>query len=119
MTQPGFDFAPPSRPRKRGHVERTSVLAYRERPRDQRVADMVTFLGWHYARIGTHPTSAELSQWVTAGGCQARFASPLEQRMWFRRGLSDALAAGLVAHAGQRECAVSGRTCLTWRTVGR
>lgn len=121
MTQP-FLFDPPpdtSCPHKAVTVPRTSVLAYQERPRNARAAEAVRVLAWCYERTGQLPTSAELASWVSGGGVQAPFASALEQRMWYRRGLSDALKLGLVEHAGERRCAVTGRLCVTWRVVTR
>lgn len=121
MSQP-FLFDPPpdtARPHKAVNVPRTSVLAYQERPRDARAAEAVRVLAWCYERTGQLPTSAELASWVSGGGVQAQFASALEQRMWYRRGLSDALKLGLVEHAGTRKCAVSGRQCVTWRVRTR
>lgn len=109
MTQPGFDFAEPVRPRKRGHVVRTSVLAYQERDRTGRVAFVVEALQME----GEPITSAELHD---------AFVQPKGPDMdiyWVRRGLSDALALGLVSHAGERTCAVSGRVCKTWKVSSR
>jgi hypothetical protein len=111
IQQPSLFTDTPSRPRKRGHVPRSSVLAYRERPRDQRVARVLECIANTTSWV-RYLTSAELA-WEMFG------RTDTDAVLYVRRGLSDALRDGLVAHAGQRECAVSGRTCLLWRTVGR
>lgn len=112
MTQASLFDAPLPRETKRGRVPRSSVLAYRERPRSQRAAWVTAALTEWAGRDDMPPTSAELS------------ANLFGERddLWtlqVRRGLSDALALGLVEHAGERPCAVSGRTCVTWRVVAR
>jgi hypothetical protein len=112
MTQASLDFAEPVRARKRGHVPRTSVAAYRERPRDARALDVMDALELMAYLQQPPPTSAELWQKVM-----------LHRRtpdlLTVRRGLSDALKLGLVAHAGERKCSVSHRTCVTWKVASR
>src|SRR5690606_14428034 len=115
MTQPDLfgqapDHAQPHR--KPGHVPRSSVLAYQERPRDARAAAMVLAL----MDAPDLPTSAELARWMAdEDGIQLT----TDHLLSVRRGLSDALKAGLVEHAGERTCAVSGRQCVLWRVRGR
>jgi hypothetical protein len=127
MTQPGFDFAEPVRPRKRGRVTASSVEAYRERPRDARVGSVVGWLGgyhWQYVHCPSSttpnypPTSAELSKWVWKLD-ERRTPMSTDCLLTVRRGLSDALALGLVSHAGERTCSVSGRKCVTWAVRSR
>lgn len=101
-----------SRPRKRGHVPRTSVLAYRERPRDARASAVTGALSEYAVPV----TSAELALDLCA---EDGVRYDLSRLLATRRGLSDALALGLVEHAGERTCAVSGRKCVVWRTVAR
>ena len=118
MTQPdlfsqALDHAQPHR--KPGHVTRSSVLAYQERPRDARAAAVVDALSRYWV-VGIPATSAELA--VEMYGRRER-TPPVELLLYVRRGLSDALKLGLVEHAGERKCAVSGRQCVTWRVRGR
>lgn len=115
MTQGSLLDLPTPRQKKRGHVPASSVAAYLERPRDGRVAAVVEWLAacWHH-----HPTSAELALWRWRDQGH-RGPVGTDCLLYVRRGLSEALAAGLVSHAGERKCSVSGRTCLTWRVVGR
>ena len=108
-------FAGAPRPRKAVNVPRTSVAAYRERPRDQRVADVMEFLFRAAKFDGRTPlTSAELCEWAY-GVTQVT----TDCLLYVRRGLSDALRLGLVEHAGTRTCGVSGRACVTWAVVKR
>ena len=114
IQQPSLFTDTPSRPRKRGHVPRTSVLAALEVDRASRASRVLERLrGWGMGGRGW-PTSAELAAWISGDSRPSTDAV-----LFARRGLSDLLADGLVAHAGQRTCSVSGRSCLTWRTVGR
>lgn len=118
MTQPSLLFdLPASRPRKRGQVTRTSVEAGRAVNRDGRVNDVLTELGAYGIEYCHAPTSAELAGFKQFGG-RAKL-SGLGVLLTVRRGLSDALAAGFVEHAGERTCAVSGRTCVTWKVRTR
>lgn len=112
MTQPGFDFAEPVRPKKRGHVPATSVAAYRARPRQNRASAVLNALA---QRLGPQ-TSAELAQDMCA---EDGVRYDLSRLLAVRRGLSDALALGLVEHAGERTCAVSNRTCVLWSIRSR
>jgi hypothetical protein len=112
ISQPGFDFAAPARPKKRGHVPKSSVAAYRERPRDKRVSAVVLA----FQLVDGPSTSAELTRAMCyEDGVRAE----LSKLLAVRRGLSDALALGLVSHAGERKCAVSGRKCVTWMVRSR
>lgn len=109
--QPDLFTSAPSRPTKRVSVPRTSVLAYQERPRDARVTVALLWL----SRALLPVTGAELAAMsYTSDGWPS-----LAQTMTTRRALSDALAQGLVRHAGTRQCSVSGRVCLTWSIVTR
>lgn len=99
---------PAPRPTKRVHVPRTSVLAYQAGDRSNRVTRVLAAL----ASVGTPYTSAELAR--------ALYRVPtLEQVLDVRRALSDAAALGLVAHAGERACAVGRKLCVTWRVSSR
>jgi hypothetical protein len=110
MTQADlFTETPTPRQKKRGHVPRSSVAAYREHDRGGRVDAVVAWLGAQRAPV----TSAELAERMSLG------PTSLETTMNVRRGLSDALALGLVSHAGERKCAVSGRKCVTWAVRSR
>jgi hypothetical protein len=111
MTQPSLWDAEPVRPRKRGRVTRSSVLAYQERDRRGRVAYVLSWLDAR-AFAGEQPTSAELAAWAYPH-------DGLEGLLTARRALSDALALGLVSHAGERTCSVSGRKCVTWAVRSR
>lgn len=109
MTQPSLLDLPQPRPRKAGHVPRSSVLAGQSVERDTRMVNVILAL----VDCEEPPTSAELA---------ARMVGPdatLSDVLTARRGLSDALAKGYVEHAGQRVCRVSNRHCLLWRTKGR
>lgn len=120
MTQPGLLFdLPASRPRKRGQVTRTSVEAGRAVNRDGRVEKALNWLEAYRRSVNLWPTSAELAQavyeWGTAGTNAWFRRAPMELVLHVRRGLSDALSAGFAEHAGERTCAVSGRTCVVWK----
>jgi hypothetical protein len=115
MTQPDLGFGAPRR-KKAGRVPVTSALAYQAAHPNER-ASAVTFEAesyWH--EHSQFPTSAELADWHARGH---GMLGDLTITLWIRRGLSDALAAGLVEHAGKRKCAVSGTLALTWRVVSR
>jgi hypothetical protein len=109
MTQPDLGFGAPRR-RKAGRVPVTSAVAYQAAHPQTRMTKVLSMLTFVDAPV----TSAELSsrfsgwQWPT-----------MEYTLYVRRGLSDALSAGLVEHAGKRLCAVSGTLALTWRVVSR
>lgn len=62
------------------------------------------------------PTSAELARWMAD---EDGIRLTTDHLLSVRRGLSDALKLGLVKHAGERRCAVTGRLCVTWRVVTR
>lgn len=109
--QPNLLDLPEPRAKKRGRVTRTSVAAYRERPRDGRIAEVLEWLAGA-TQFGEPVTSAELT--VRAG-----MPAATDCLLYVRRGLSDAKEQGLVEHAGTRRCAVSGRTCCLWRVVSR
>ena len=115
MTQPDLFIQAPdhAQPRRKpGHVPRSSVLAYQERPRNARAAAMVAAL----RDAPDRPTSAELARWMAdEDGIRLR----AEHLLSVRRGLSDALRLGLVDHAGERKCAVSRRLCVIWRVRTR
>lgn len=101
-----FSQDAPRRRKKAVNVPRTSVLAYQEQPRDTRVQHVLEMLP------DRSVTSAELAK-------MRYWTATTDDVLYIRRGLSDALALGLVEHAPARKCAVSGRTCLTWRVRTR
>ena len=101
-----------ARPHKAVNVPRSSVLAYQERPRNARAAAMVAAL----MDAPDRPTSAELARWMAD---EDGIRLTTEHLLSVRRGLSDALKLGLVEHAGERKCAVSGRQCVLWRVRTR
>lgn len=112
MTQPTLlDDLPVRRPTKPGHVPASSVEAYQRRPRDQRIQDAVNAVErW------PDSTSAELAHERT----NHYWAGPsTDDKLYVRRGLSDALARGLVEHAGKRICTVAGTTAVTWKVKTR
>jgi hypothetical protein len=126
MTQADlFTETPTPRQKKRGHVPRSSVAAYMERPRNKRVTDVLMALDETRVCSGfgdfRYPsTSAELLSmppFLDALDDDGRNETDI--LLYVRRGLSDALALGLVSHAGERTCAVSGRKCITWAIKGR
>lgn len=109
--QPGLFDGHAPRQRKRVNVPSTSVAAYLERPRDGRVAAVVRALESWPGR-----TSMELAEQFY-GDPHAKIDT---ERVWYiRRGLSDALAQGLVEHAGKRACRCIGRVSLTWKVTSR
>lgn len=117
MTQPGlFSSSPVPRTRKAGHVPRSSVIAGQQVNRDGRAHAVVEWLTQLERYMNRSPTSAELARyrWIDQGH---RGPVGLECVLFTRRGLSDALARGFVEHVphGERKCAVSGKTCVTWR----
>ena len=110
-----FGAAPDTaRPHKAVNVPRTSVLAYQEQKPTERATAVTAWL----SACGQVPTSAELAQWrwTTQGH---RGDVGLDCLLYTRRGLSDARKLGLVEHAGQRKCAMSGRQCVLWRVRTR
>lgn len=117
MTQTSLFDLPASRPRKRGQVTRTSVEAGRAVNRDGRVAMVSGMVEWIHEVYGTHPTSAEVAGVIYGNGHKSRVG--LAKVLHVRRGLSDALRKGFVEHAGERTCAVSGRTCVVWKLKTR
>lgn len=113
---PGLFAEPEStfRDKKAVNVPRTSVLAYQERGRAGRVGDALTFIQQVVAKTHQAPTSAEVAEDYNSHSPTPGFTRPYSV-LHIRRGLSDALAAGLVEHAPARKCTVSGRTCVAWR----
>lgn len=115
-------FADVPRPKKAGRVTATSVLAYQSRPRDARVTTALGAIDRIDQHFDAPATSAELALFYHQRQ-SLDFAwdrqAPLGTLLEIRRGLSDALALGLVEHAGQRVCAVSGKKCLTWKVRTR
>lgn len=103
------------RQKKAGRVERTSIVAWERVNVESRMAVCVGWLRAYWNRAHDWPTSAEL----------ANSEYPRETGWWdthklyVRRGLSDALAKGLVEHAGKRTCTVAGSSALTWRVKSR
>ncbi len=125
MTQLDLLAEPLRRPRKRVSVPRTSVLAGQAVNRDGRAFFIVEFLR-QVNHEGIEPTSAEIAQDAHYGGDHSMefdmedlAPAPLAFLLHVRRGLSDALARGFVEHAPSRKCAVSGKTCVTWRLRSR
>jgi hypothetical protein len=110
MTQADlFTETPTPRQKKRGHVPRSSVAAYREHDRGGRVDAVVAWLGAQRGPV----TSAELAERMALG------PASLETVLNVRRGLSDAQKLGLVSHSGERKCSISGRKCVTWAVRSR
>lgn len=105
MTQMSFALTP-SAPRRRGGVQRTSCEAAQQMKAhlDRRVSRAVAFLRSYPGEL---PTSGEIARWA---------GKPVLE---LRIGLSDAKRAGWVENGPTRRCAVSGRTCLTWRVRTR
>ena len=113
MTQAGLFDGAVARPKKRGAVPRSSVLAYRDVDRESRGAKVLERLcGWAASGSGW-PTSAELAAWLSGGHPDT------DTILFVRRGLSDLLSDGLVEHGEMRPCSETGRRCLTWRVVTR
>ncbi len=108
-----FDLEPPPAKKRRGGVQRTSVLAAMQEHKllDRRMSDAVRWLSFY---TGPAPTSLELAK-----------ASHYPLRDWqlhklnVRIGLSDAKRKGLVANSEKRHCAVSGKLSLTWKVSTR
>lgn len=92
----------------RRYVPDTSKAAHREAVAEGRVGargELVLAALLH--RQGA--TSAEL----------AGHGATLERVLMIRRGLSDLRKQGLVCKGPDRRCAVTGRTCNTWRVTSR
>jgi len=106
MTQLSLLNQPELRAKKRGHVPRTSVLAYQDAQPHTRAAEVLAAVIRFTAVIGYPLTSAELAETAE------------RDLLFIRRGLSDLLADGAVEHAAPRKCRVSQRLCLTWRITG-
>jgi len=110
--------------RKRGFVPASSVEAYRERANPAaRMASVVALLSMHIRECGNQPTSAELAhtryEQVHGIFTVVHLKPPLELVLWVRRGLSDALAHGLVEHSEKRNCAIAGSLAVTWKVKSR
>lgn len=122
MTQPTL-FDAQQRTKKWVNVPRTSVAVYRETDSSGRVRRIVDLLSiWHEVMTEDDkmPTSAELSEMIVYR--QEEWAArwnDTQRLLYVRRGLSDALAKGLVERGPARVCQVSGKKCLTWRIRGR
>lgn len=110
----------PARRRKRGHVRETSVLAKQaESARlEGRAAETLHHLQLWWLAEDDAPTSAELARWYHrhhhAAGVLPEWTADL---LFIRRGISDLQTRGVVEAVphGKRTCAVTGRTCTTWR----
>lgn len=102
-----FDLINPE-PVTRRYVPDTSKAAHREAVAEGRIgARGETVLAALLHRGGA--TSAELA------GANAT----LERVLFIRRGLSDLKKQKLVCKGADRKCAVTGRTCNTWRVASR
>lgn len=108
-----FDQGAP-RETKRVNVPRTSVEAYQRTHAETRIATVLSELNSYSIKYCHPPTSAELTQWRHY---HSRYST--DDLLYIRRGLSDALAKGLVEHGPSRRCAVSGTQALTWRVRSR
>ena len=121
MTQPNFLEMPP--PRRHRIVRDTSIASYAE-GREQftgRKADVLRWLAAWWNRVQVSPTSAEMAEhefWIS-GTDAPPFDNMDAIRLYVRRGLSDLQTHGLVESVEKRPCAVTGRTCRTWRVVSR
>lgn len=93
--------------RKRGHVPKTSVLAYQDVNRNGRISDAVQWLTTYAIDRCDTPTSMELARWFG------------RQVLDIRRAMSDAKAAGIVENGPTRKCRIGRRLSLTWRVRGR
>jgi hypothetical protein len=80
-----------------------------------RKGDVLRWLARYWNKYQRSPTSAEL-----AGdhGDGAKFTTT-DSILYVRRGLSDLQTHGLVETVEKRKCAVTGRTCCTWRVRSR
>ncbi len=109
MTQPSLlDDLPERKPRKRGRVTKTSVAAFRATPRTGRAAAVVEWLARHEGDwTAAEVVSSATRQWST------------DALLYVRRGLSDALAKGLVERGPARECRIQGNRVVTWRIAHR
>lgn len=101
---------------RRINVPRSSVEAYQRTHAHSRMAIVANWLELFVANWRKHPTSAELSDFANGSlGCM----SYEMHLLYVRRGLSDALANGLVEHAGKRKCMVAGTLAVTWKVCSR
>lgn len=110
-----FDQTPP-RQKKRVNVPRTSAEVYFSIDAHSRRRIVASWLKDYVLHCDHEPTSAELADY--ANGSLGNMSIDMHL-LYVRRGLSDALALGLVEHAGQRKCQVSGRACVTWKVRTR
>lgn len=102
-------------PSKRVNVPRSSVEAYHRTHAGERAATVTRWL-WACTMVAEGMTSAEL----TARVCrESREACTTERLLYVRRGLSDALAKGLVEHGPKRDCKVAGTLAVTWKVRSR
>jgi hypothetical protein len=115
--QPSLFDGSDKRLKKRGHVPQTSVEAGRDVNRDARMGAVLTWLE-DVTLYRPAPTSAELARWRWVTQNQPGQVST-ECLLYVRRGLSDAVAKGFVEHAGTRQCWVTGKRCVTWKTRSR
>ena len=107
MTGLLFDLMPAD-PVVRRYVPDTSKAAHREAVAEGRIGDRgERVLAALLYRQGA--TSAEL----------AGAGASLERVLFIRRGLSDLRKQGLVCKGEDRRCAVTGRSCNTWKVVTR
>ena len=118
MTQADlFPDPSPVRARRRSQVPASSVEAYQRTHADGRVAAVFAWLQ-EMVRGQAEPTSAELARWRWRS---QGYRGPVSTDcvLYVRRGLSDALAKGLVEHAGKRTCSVAGTSAITWKVRTR
>lgn len=109
-SQPSLWDRPVGRPTKTVNVPTSSVEAWRalpEREKNRRTSYVVEL-------VRSHPglTSKELA-------CVGNDSRTTDYVLWVRRGLSDALAKGLVEHAGKRICTVAGTMAICWKVRSR
>lgn len=119
MTQPSLlDVPTPRRHRTTRQTSRASYAIGREQFTGRK-ADVLRWLSHYWNEWQVSPTSAELS--VTRHWGKEEAWSGDRKLLYVRRGLSDLQTEGVVEAVphGKRQCAVTGRTCETWRVSQR
>jgi len=109
-------------PRRHRRVRDTSVASYAVGRETfiGRKADVLRWLAHYWNARQVSPTSAELAWYQgTQPSSWKRPLFGMERTLYIRRGLSDLQTDGLVETVEKRKCAVTGRTCHTWRITQR